>query len=322
MLEGLPEDLQFELVEPLKELFKDEVREIGIKLGLPKKMLYRHPFPGPGLGVRILGPVKEEFAEILRKADHIFMEELNNQKLYDKVDQAFAVFLPVKSVGVTGDERRYDYVIALRAVETIDFMTARWARLPYEFLDHVSNRIMNEISRVSRVVYDISGKPPSTIEWEYFLTILTRFKIKLTLCFGLSQHYILEMLSAFLTGQLFLGLSLIVAIGAQNAFVIRSGILKNHIFYIALFCAISDSLLIILGIAGISFFLKDFINEFSNIIFGFSALWLFSYGLLRIRSALIYNSIAVNNNPKSSSLLKAISIEVSSFYFCKSSCVS
>jgi len=163
---GLPEDLQFDLVEPLKELFKDEVREIGLKLGLPKKMLYRHPFPGPGLGVRILGPIKEEFAEILRKADHIFMEELNNQKLYDKVDQAFAVFLPVKSVGVTGDERRYDYVIALRAVETIDFMTARWARLPYDFLDHVSNRIMNEISRVSRVVYDISGKPPATIEWE------------------------------------------------------------------------------------------------------------------------------------------------------------
>jgi GMP synthase (glutamine-hydrolysing) len=163
---GLPEDLQFELVEPLKELFKDEVREIGIKLGLPKKMLFRHPFPGPGLGVRILGPVKEEFAEILRRADHIFMEELNNQNLYNEVDQAFAVFLPVKSVGVTGDERRYDYVIALRAVETIDFMTARWARLPYDFLDHVSNRIMNEISRVSRVVYDISGKPPATIEWE------------------------------------------------------------------------------------------------------------------------------------------------------------
>jgi GMP synthase (glutamine-hydrolysing) len=163
---GLPEELQFNLVEPLKELFKDEVREIGLKLGLPKKMLYRHPFPGPGLGVRILGPIKEEFAEILRKADHIFMEELNSQKLYDKVDQAFAVFLPVKSVGVAGDERRYDFVIALRAVETVDFMTARWARLPYDFLDHVSNRIMNEISRVSRVVYDISGKPPSTIEWE------------------------------------------------------------------------------------------------------------------------------------------------------------
>jgi len=163
---GLPDNMQFELVEPLKELFKDEVREIGVKLGLPKKMLYRHPFPGPGLGVRILGQVKKEYADILRKADHIFMEELNSQGLYEKVDQAFAVFLPVKSVGVTGDERRYDFVIALRAVETVDFMTARWARLPYDFLDHVSNRIMNEISRVSRVVYDISGKPPATIEWE------------------------------------------------------------------------------------------------------------------------------------------------------------
>jgi GMP synthase (glutamine-hydrolysing) len=163
---GLPDVMKFELVEPLKELFKDEVREIGVRLGLPKKMLYRHPFPGPGLGVRILGHVKKEYADILRQADHIFMEELNNQGLYDKVDQAFAVFLPVKSVGVTGDERRYDHVIALRAVETIDFMTARWARLPYDFLDQVSNRIMNEISRVSRVVYDISGKPPATIEWE------------------------------------------------------------------------------------------------------------------------------------------------------------
>ena len=163
---GLPDDMQFELVEPLKELFKDEVRAVGIKLGLNKKMLYRHPFPGPGLGVRILGQVKKEYADILRQADHIFMEELHNQSLYDKVDQAFAVFLPVKSVGVTGDERRYDFVIALRAVETVDFMTARWARLPYDFLDHVSNRIMNEISRVSRVVYDISGKPPATIEWE------------------------------------------------------------------------------------------------------------------------------------------------------------
>jgi len=163
---GLPNDMPFELVEPLKELFKDEVREMGVKLGLPKKMLYRHPFPGPGLGVRILGQVKKEYAHILRKADHIFMEELERHGLYEKVDQAFAVFLPVKSVGVTGDERRYDYVIALRAVETVDFMTARWARLPYDFLDHVSNRIMNEISRVSRVVYDISGKPPSTIEWE------------------------------------------------------------------------------------------------------------------------------------------------------------
>jgi GMP synthase (glutamine-hydrolysing) len=163
---GLPEDMEFELVEPLKELFKDEVREIGIKLGLPKKMLYRHPFPGPGLGVRILGPVHEEFTEILRQADNIFMEELEKYGMYDSVNQAFAVFLPVKSVGVTGDERRYEYVIALRAVETIDFMTARWARLSYDFLDHTSNRIMNEIDRVSRVVYDISGKPPATIEWE------------------------------------------------------------------------------------------------------------------------------------------------------------
>jgi GMP synthase (glutamine-hydrolysing) len=163
---GLPEDMKFDLIEPLKELFKDEVREIGVKLGLPKKMLFRHPFPGPGLGVRILGPIKEEFTEILRLADNIFMEELHNFNLYDSVNQAFAVFLPVKSVGVTGDERRYDYVIALRAVETVDFMTARWARLPFEFLDHVSNRIMNENNRVSRVVYDISGKPPSTIEWE------------------------------------------------------------------------------------------------------------------------------------------------------------
>ena len=163
---GLPKNMKFELVEPLKELFKDEVRTIGVKLGLPKNMLHRHPFPGPGLGVRILGKVKEEYADILRLADNIFIEELINFDLYDQVDQAFAVFLPIKSVGVTGDERSYDYVISLRAVETIDFMTAKWARLPYDFLDHVSNRIMNEISRVSRVVYDISGKPPATIEWE------------------------------------------------------------------------------------------------------------------------------------------------------------
>lgn len=163
---GLPKDLQFELVEPLKELFKDEVRAIGVKLGIRAEMLYRHPFPGPGLGVRILGQVKQEYADILRTADAIFMDELHKNNLYDKVNQAFAVFLPVKSVGVTGDERRYDYVIALRAVETIDFMTARWAHLPYDFLDLVSHRIMNEISRISRVVYDISGKPPATIEWE------------------------------------------------------------------------------------------------------------------------------------------------------------
>ena len=163
---GLPEDLNFELVEPLRELFKDEVREIGVELGIPYEMLFRHPFPGPGLGVRILGHVKKEYADILRLADNIFMEELYKADLYHQVNQAFAVFLPVKSVGVTGDERRYDFVISLRAVETIDFMTARWARLPYDFLDTVSNRIINEISRVSRVVYDISGKPPATIEWE------------------------------------------------------------------------------------------------------------------------------------------------------------
>jgi GMP synthase (glutamine-hydrolysing) len=163
---GLPDDLAFELVEPLRELFKDEVRTIGVKLGIPAHMLYRHPFPGPGLGVRILGQVKPEYADILRQADAIFMDELYKNDLYTKVDQAFAVFLPIKSVGVTGDARRYDYVIALRAVETIDFMTARWAHLPYDFLDLVSNRIMNEITRISRVVYDISGKPPATIEWE------------------------------------------------------------------------------------------------------------------------------------------------------------
>jgi len=163
---GLPEDLNFELVEPLRELFKDEVREIGVELGIPYEMLFRHPFPGPGLGVRILGHVKKEYADILRLADNIFMEELYKADLYHEVNQAFAVFLPVKSVGVTGDERRYDFVISLRAVETIDFMTARWARLPYDFLDNVSNRIINEIHRVSRVVYDISGKPPATIEWE------------------------------------------------------------------------------------------------------------------------------------------------------------
>ena len=163
---GLPEDMKLGLVEPLRELFKDEVREIGIELGLPREMVYRHPFPGPGLGVRILGEVKKEYADILRLADHIFIEELYKADLYDKVSQAFAVFLPVKSVGVTGDGRRYDYVVALRAVETIDFMTARWAHLPYDFLDSVSRRIINEINGISRVTYDISGKPPATIEWE------------------------------------------------------------------------------------------------------------------------------------------------------------
>ena len=163
---GLPEDMKLGLVEPLRELFKDEVREIGIKLGLPAEMVQRHPFPGPGLGVRILGEVKKEFADILRLADNIFIEELYKHDLYHKTSQAFAVFLPVKSVGVTGDGRRYDYVVALRAVETIDFMTARWAHLPYEFLSLVSNRIINEIPNISRVTYDISGKPPATIEWE------------------------------------------------------------------------------------------------------------------------------------------------------------
>ncbi len=163
---GLPEDMKLGLVEPLRELFKDEVRQIGLELGLPAEMVFRHPFPGPGLGVRILGEVKKEFAGLLRLADDIFISELRKHDLYDKVSQAFAVFLPVKSVGVTGDNRCYDYVIALRAVETIDFMTARWAHLPYDFLDHVSRRIINEIPGISRVAYDISGKPPATIEWE------------------------------------------------------------------------------------------------------------------------------------------------------------
>ncbi len=163
---GLPERMNLHLLEPLRELFKDEVRRLGVELGLPSTMVYRHPFPGPGLGVRILGEVKREYAELLRRADHIFIEELWRADLYDQVSQAFAVFLPVRSVGVMGDGRRYDYVIALRAVVTIDFMTARWAELPHDFLDHVSRRIINEVAGISRVVYDISGKPPATIEWE------------------------------------------------------------------------------------------------------------------------------------------------------------
>ncbi len=163
---GLPEDMRLQLCEPLRELFKDEVRKLGVELGLPYDMVYRHPFPGPGLGVRILGEVKKDYADTLRLADHIFIEELRNHKLYDNVSQAFTVFLPVKSVGVTGDGRRYSHVVALRAVETIDFMTARWAHLPYEFLDLVSRRIINEVPDISRVTYDISGKPPATIEWE------------------------------------------------------------------------------------------------------------------------------------------------------------
>jgi GMP synthase (glutamine-hydrolysing) len=163
---GLPDSMKMDLVEPLRELFKDEVRKIGIELGLPREMVFRHPFPGPGLGVRVLGEVREEFIDLLARADHIFIEELYKEDLYDKVSQAFAVFLPIKSVGVTGDQRRYEYVVALRAVETVDFMTARWARLPHEFLERVSMRIANEIKGISRVVYDISGKPPATIEWE------------------------------------------------------------------------------------------------------------------------------------------------------------
>jgi len=163
---GLPENMTLKLVEPLRELFKDEVRRLGLELGLPADMIFRHPFPGPGLGVRILGEVKKEYADLLRHADSIFIEELYRHELYDEVSQAFAVFLPVKSVGVMGDGRKYDYVVALRAVETIDFMTARWAHLPYDFLDLVSRRIINEVNGISRVTYDISGKPPATIEWE------------------------------------------------------------------------------------------------------------------------------------------------------------
>ncbi|MGL5742519.1 MAG: glutamine-hydrolyzing GMP synthase [Legionella sp.] len=163
---GLPETLNLKLLEPIRELFKDEVRHIGLELGLPHDMVYRHPFPGPGLGVRILAEVKKEYANILRQADAIFIDELRKEDLYHKVSQAFAVFLPVKSVGVMGDGRKYDYVICLRAVETVDFMTAHWAHLPWDFLGQVSNRIINEVEGVSRVTYDISGKPPATIEWE------------------------------------------------------------------------------------------------------------------------------------------------------------
>jgi GMP synthase (glutamine-hydrolysing) len=163
---GLPKTMPLSLVEPLRDLFKDEVRKIGVELGLPHEMVNRHPFPGPGLGVRILGEVKKEYAELLRDADAIFIEELKNTGWYEKTSQAFVVFLPVKSVGVVGDARRYEYVVSLRAVETIDFMTARWAHLPYDLLEKVSNRIINEINGISRVSYDISSKPPATIEWE------------------------------------------------------------------------------------------------------------------------------------------------------------
>ncbi len=163
---GLPEEMNLKLVEPLRELFKDEVRRLGLELGLPYDMVYRHPFPGPGLGVRILGEVKKEYADLLRRADHIFIEELRKADWYHKVSQAYVVFLPVKSVGVVGVGRRYAWVVALRAVETIDFMTARWAHLPYELLETVSGRIINEIEGISRVTYDVSSKPPATIEWE------------------------------------------------------------------------------------------------------------------------------------------------------------
>ncbi|UOO93702.1 glutamine-hydrolyzing GMP synthase [Vitreoscilla stercoraria] len=169
---GLPEDMHLQLLEPLRDLFKDEVRELGVALGLPREMVYRHPFPGPGLGVRILGEVKAEYADLLRRADDIFIQELRNFKdengvsWYDKTSQAFAVFLPVKSVGVMGDGRTYEYVVALRAVITNDFMTAHWAHLPYDLLGTVSNRIINEVRGINRVVYDVSGKPPATIEWE------------------------------------------------------------------------------------------------------------------------------------------------------------
>lgn len=163
---GLPETLHLKLLEPLRSLFKDEVRELGVELGLPYEMVYRHPFPGPGLGVRILGEVKREYADLLREADAIFIEELRRAGWYDKVSQAFVVFLPVKSVGVMGDGRTYDWVVSLRSVETSDFMTAKWSELPYSLLATVSNRIINEVKGINRVVYDVSGKPPATIEWE------------------------------------------------------------------------------------------------------------------------------------------------------------
>ncbi|MES9846804.1 MAG: glutamine-hydrolyzing GMP synthase, partial [Candidatus Thiodiazotropha sp.] len=163
---GLPDYMKLELVEPLRELFKDEVRKIGVELGLPYEMIYRHPFPGPGLGVRILGEVKKAYADLLRQADHIYIEELYKHNLYDEVSQAFAVFLPVKSVGVVGDARAYEYVVTLRAVKTVDFMTAKFAHLPFEFLEEVARRIINEVQGISRVAYDISSKPPATIEWE------------------------------------------------------------------------------------------------------------------------------------------------------------
>jgi GMP synthase (glutamine-hydrolysing) len=169
---GLPETLHLKLLEPLRELFKDEVRELGLELGLPRAMVYRHPFPGPGLGVRILGEVKRDYADLLRRADAIFIDELRNARdadgrsWYDRTAQAFAVFLPVRSVGVMGDARSYEHAVALRAVQTTDFMTAHWAPLPHELLARISNRITNEVRGINRVVYDVSSKPPATIEWE------------------------------------------------------------------------------------------------------------------------------------------------------------
>ena len=163
---GLPETMSMKLIEPLRELFKDEVRKLGVQLGLPESLVYRHPFPGPGLSVRILGEIKQEYIDLLRSADNIFIEELKTNNLYDEVSQAFAVLLPVRSVGIMGDRRRYGYVVSLRAVVTVDFMTAHWAHLPHDFLEKVSNRIINEVDGISRVTYDISGKPPATIEWE------------------------------------------------------------------------------------------------------------------------------------------------------------
>jgi GMP synthase (glutamine-hydrolysing) len=163
---GLPETLHLKLLEPLRELFKDEVRELGLALGLPREMVFRHPFPGPGLGVRILGPVEKKSIDLLQRADDIFIEELRRSGWYDRTAQAFAVFLPVKSVGVMGDYRTYEYVVALRAVQTTDFMTADWAPLPHELLAKVANRIINEVRGINRVTYDISSKPPATIEWE------------------------------------------------------------------------------------------------------------------------------------------------------------
>ena len=158
--------MNLKLLEPIRELFKDEVRKIGVELNTPKHILQRHPFPGPGLGIRVMGEITQKRIDILKKADKIFIDELKSEKLYNSLSQAFVVYLPVKSVGVVGDERRYEDVLALRAVETVDFMTANWAHLPYDFIGKVSNRIVNEIPLVSRVVYDCTGKPPATIEWE------------------------------------------------------------------------------------------------------------------------------------------------------------